>query len=108
MEIKKCLHCEAVGGPSHGGHQTHGGPLEQGRQLPFAASQDNAKKSPPWGPLSLKLLLLHPATPSSSTSTVLSYEFKRDLNINMASKIIILLAKANQEYKLLDCICIYE
>jgi hypothetical protein len=82
--------------------------LEQGRQLPFSASQDNAKKSPPWGPLSLKLLLLHPATPSSSTSTVLSYEFKRDLNINMASKVIILLAKAYQKDKLLDCICVYE
>jgi hypothetical protein len=76
--------------------------------IPFAACHDDTEKTAPWGPLSLKLPLLHPATPSSSTSTVLSYEFKRDLNINMASKVIILLAKAYQKDKLLDCICVYE
>jgi hypothetical protein len=76
--------------------------------IPFAASQDDTEKTAPWGPVSLKLPLLHPATPPSSTTTILSYEFKCDLNIYLASKVIILLGKTYQEDKLLDCICVYE
>jgi len=76
--------------------------------IPFAACHDDTEKTAPWGPGSLKLPLLHPDTPSSSTSTVLSNVFKRDLNIYMASKVIFLPGKAYQENKLLDCHCIYE